>query len=92
MALTFSSRPAEYSLFARSVLLYATNGGEGVAFGIEQTALSQLEHRPNRLTPGQQERLAERHRTRLEAAAASAFAEGRHRGPRYCIWIGPDDV
>lgn len=92
MALTFSSRPAEYSLFARSVLLYAVNGREGVAFGIDETALTQLERRPRRLTPGQQERLAERHRARLEAAAASAFAAGRDRGPRYCIWIGPGDV
>lgn len=92
MALTFSSRPAEYSLFARGVLLYAMNGREGVAFGIEQTALNQLQHRTHRLTPGQQERLAERHRARLEAAAASAFAKGRHRGPSYCIWIGPDDI
>jgi hypothetical protein len=92
MALTFSSRPPEYSLFARSVLLYAQNGREGVAFGIEPTALNQLERRPRRLTPGQQERLAERHRARLEAAAALIFAKGRSRGPRYCIWIGADDV
>ena len=92
MALTFSIRPAEYSLFARGVLLYATNGGEGVAFGIEEMALKQLEHRPRRLTPGQQEKLAQRHRARLEAAAAHAFAEGRRRGVRYCIWIGADDV
>ena len=92
MALTFSSRPAEYSLFARSVLLYAVNGREGVAFGINEGALNQLERRPRRLTPGQQERVAERHRARLEAAAASAFAKGRGRGARYCIWIGADDV
>jgi hypothetical protein len=92
MALTFSNRPAEYSLFARSVLLYAMNGREGVAFGVDETALKQLEHRPRRLTPGQQERLAERHRARLQAAAASAFAEGRRRGTAYCIWIGPDDI
>lgn len=92
MALTFSTRPAEYSLFARSVLLYAVNGREGVAFGIDEGALSQLEQRSRRLTPGQQEKLAERHRARLEAAAAMAFRQGRGRGPRYCIWIGPDDI
>lgn len=92
MALTFSTRPAEYSLFARSVLLYARNGREGVAFGIDQTTLNELEHRSKRLTPGQQERLAERYRPRLEAAAATAFARGRGRGPSYCIWIGPDDI
>ncbi|WP_119418701.1 DUF1488 family protein [Desertibaculum subflavum] len=92
MALTFSTRPAEYSLLARSVLLYAVSGGEGIAFGFEKTALNQLEPRPHRLTPGQQERLAERHRPRLEAAAASAFAEGRGRGSGYCIWIGPKDI
>lgn len=92
MALTFSTRPAEYSLFARSVLLYAVNGREGVAFGIEQTALNQLEQHPRRLTPGQQEKLAERYRERLEAAAAMAFKQGRGRGPRYCIWIGADDI
>lgn len=92
MALTFSTRPAEYSLLAHGVLLYALNGGEGIAFGIEKTALSQLEKRSPRLTPGQQERMAERHRARLEAAAESVFAEGRGRGPNYCIWIGPEDI
>ena len=92
MALTFSTRPAEYSLFARSVLLYAVNGREGVAFGVNETTLNHLEPRPRRMTPGQQERLAERYRARLEAAAASAFREGRGRGPSYCIWIGPDDI